>query len=129
MGLQLTGNGQRWSRRIAVEIPVQVAADGSPKVHGLLKNLSLSGGMVATDHTWSVHTYIEISMKPPEAGQDALSVMARVMRNLKGGVGVEWCEFAPSAVTDPTERSPLSDQKSLRNEIPTVRPYGSRNAG
>jgi len=29
----------------------------------------------------------------------------------------------------PTERSPLSDQNSLRNEIPTVRPYGSRNAG
>jgi hypothetical protein len=24
---------------------------------------------------------------------------------------------------------PLSDQNSLRNEIPTVRPYGSRNAG
>ena len=29
----------------------------------------------------------------------------------------------------PTKRSPLSDQNSLRNEIPTVRPYGSRNAG
>jgi hypothetical protein len=28
-----------------------------------------------------------------------------------------------------TERGPLSDQNSLRNEIPTVRPYGSRNAG
>jgi hypothetical protein len=32
-------------------------------------------------------------------------------------------------VSAPTKRSPLSDQNSLRNAIPTVRPYGSRNAG
>jgi hypothetical protein len=32
-------------------------------------------------------------------------------------------------VSAPTKRSPLSDQNILRNAIPTVRPYGSRNAG
>ena len=100
MEMQLTGNGQRWSRRIAVDIPVQVAADGSPIIHGHLKNLSVSGALLTTDHALRLHAYIEISLKPPETGHGAVRLMARVTRNLEGGVGVEWCEFAPSAVTD-----------------------------
>ena len=100
MEMQLTGNGQRWSRRIAVDIPVQVAADGSPTIHGHLKNLSLSGALLTTDHALRLHAYIEISIKALEKGRGAVRVMARVTRNLKDGVGVEWCEFAPSAVTD-----------------------------
>jgi hypothetical protein len=100
MEIQLTGNGQRWSRRIAVEIPVQVAADGSPTIHGHLKNLSLSGALVTTDHALRLHAYIEITIELPETGHSEVRVMARVTRNLEDGVGVEWCEFAPSAVTD-----------------------------
>jgi len=100
MEMQLTGNGQRWSRRIALDIPVQVAADGSPTIHGHLKNLSLSGALLTTDHALRLHAYIEISMKPLETGHGAVGVMARVTRIVEGGVGVEWCEFAPSVVTD-----------------------------
>jgi PilZ domain len=100
MEMQLTGNGQRWSRRIAVDIPVKVAADGSPIIHGHLKDLSLSGALLTTDHALRLHAYIEITIKPAESGHGAERVMARVTRNLEGGVGVEWCEFAPGAVTD-----------------------------
>jgi len=100
MEMQLTGNGQRWSRRIAADIPVQVAADGSPTIHGHLKDLSLSGALLTTDHALRLHAYIEISIKALEMGRDVIRLMARVTRNLEGGVGVEWCEFAPSAVTD-----------------------------
>jgi hypothetical protein len=100
MEMQLTGNGQRWSRRIAVDIPVQVAADGSPTIHAHLKNLSLSGALLITDHALRLHAYIEIAIEPLETGHDAVRIMARVTRNLEGGFGVEWCEFAPSAVTD-----------------------------
>jgi PilZ domain len=100
MEMQLTGNGQRWSRRIAVDIPVEVAAVGSPTIHGHLKDLSLSGALVTTDHALPLHAYVEISIKPLNTEQRAVRVMARVTRNLEGGVGVEWCEFAPSAVTD-----------------------------
>jgi hypothetical protein len=85
---------------MAVDIPVQVAAVGSPTIHGHLSNLSLSGALVTTDHALPLHAYIEINIKPLETGHRAVRVMARVTRNLEGGVGVEWCEFAPSAVTD-----------------------------
>ena len=100
MEMQLTGNGQRWSRRSPEDIPVQVAADGSPTIHGHLKNLSLSGALLIADHALPLHAYIEISIKPLETRHGAVRLMARVTRNLVGGVGVEWCEFAPSAVTD-----------------------------
>jgi hypothetical protein len=100
MEMQLTGNGRRWSRRIAVDIPIQVLADGSPIVHGHLKDLSLSGALVITDRPLPLRTYIEITFQPLETAHGAERVMARVTRNVEGGVGVEWCEFAPSAVTD-----------------------------
>ena len=100
MEMQQTGNGQRWSRRITVDIPVDVTADGSPTIHGRLKDLSLSGALVTTDHALRLHAYIEITIKSPETGHSAVRVMARVTRHVEGGVGVEWCEFAPSAVTD-----------------------------
>jgi PilZ domain len=97
---QLTGNGPRWGQRIAVDIPVQVAADASPAIHGHLKNLSLSGALMGADYELRLHAYIEISIKLPETGRSSLRLMARVTRNSKDGIGVEWCEFAPSAVKD-----------------------------
>ena len=95
---QLNGNGYRWGQRIPVDIPVQVAAPASPAIHGHLKNLSLSGALMEADHELRLHAYIEISIKLPETGRNAMRVMARVTRKLKDGVGVEWCEFAPSTV-------------------------------
>jgi hypothetical protein len=83
-----------------VDIPIQVAAHALPAIHGHLKNLSLSGALMRTDHELRLHAYIEISIKLPETGRSALRVMARVTRNLKDGAGVQWCEFAPTAVKD-----------------------------
>jgi hypothetical protein len=85
---------------MAVDIPVHVATDGLPPIRGHLKNLSLSGALVTTDQVLPLHAYLEISIETLGTGQGAKIIMARVMRNLEGGVGVEWCEFAPIAVTD-----------------------------
>jgi hypothetical protein len=107
----LTGNGQRWGQRIAVEIPVQVAAHASPAIHGHLKNVSLSGALVEADHELRLHAYIEISIRLTKTGCSVIRVMARVTRKLTDAVGVEWCEFAPSDVKDllrsPSIPSPL----------------------
>ena len=85
---------------MVTDIPVQVATDGWPTVKGRLKNLSLSGALVTTDQVLPLHAYLEISIETSGTGHRAQIVMARVTRNLEGGVGVEWCEFAPGAVTD-----------------------------
>ena len=108
---QLTGNGLRWGQRIAVDIPVQVAANDSPAIHGHLKNFSLSGALLEADHELRLHAYIEVNIKLPETRRNAIRIMARVTRKLKDAVGVEWCEFAPSTVKDllrsPSIRLPL----------------------
>jgi hypothetical protein len=52
---QPTGDGQRWGQRIAVDIPVQVAASASPAIHGHLKNLSLSGALMTALHENGLH--------------------------------------------------------------------------
>jgi hypothetical protein len=100
MPKQLTGSGHRWGQRVAVDIPVQVAACASPAIHGHLKNLSLSGALMETDHELPLHAYIAIRVKLPEMGGSVTTVMARVTRQLKDAVGVEWCEFAPRTVKD-----------------------------
>jgi hypothetical protein len=96
----LFGEGHRWGQRIAVDIPVLMAACALPAIHGHLKNLSLSGALVETDHELPLHAYIAISIKRPEVAESATRVMARVARYSKGSVGVEWCEFASSTVKD-----------------------------
>jgi hypothetical protein len=107
---QLTGNGRRWGQRIELDIPVRVAANGSPTIHGRLKNLSLSGALIEADHELRLHARIEVNIKLPETGRCA-SVMARVTRDVEGAFGLEWCEFAPTAVRDllrsPSIRLPL----------------------
>jgi hypothetical protein len=97
---QLTGNEHRWGQRSAVDIPVQVAAHASPAIHGHLKNVSLSGALMEADHELRLHAYIEISIRLTKTGRSTIRVMARVTRKSKDAVGVEWCEFAPSAVKD-----------------------------
>jgi hypothetical protein len=108
---QLTGNGQRWGQRIAVDIPVQVTANDSPAIHGHLKHLSLSGALLEADHELGLHAYIEVDIKLPETRRNAIRIMARVTRKSKDAAGVEWCKFAPSAVKDlrrsPSIRLPL----------------------
>jgi len=82
MERELTGPSRRWGKRIAVNIPVEVAAAGSPMIHARLKNLGLSGALVATDHILPLHAYIEIWIKTDEKGHNAVRVMARVARQL-----------------------------------------------
>lgn len=111
MTKQMAGSGQRWCERLAVSIPVQVAVGILPAFQGHLKNLSLSGALVETDHELPLHAYIAISGNLPEMGDSAMRVMARVSRQLKDAVGVEWCEFAPRPVKDllrsPSVRMPV----------------------
>ena len=108
---QLTGSGHRWGQRIAVDIPVQVTASPLAAIQGHLKNLSLSGALLEMDYKLPLHAYIAISVKPPGMGDSATTVMARVIRQLKDSVGVEWCEFAPTPVKDllrsPSVRIPV----------------------
>ena len=91
------GKESRWGDRVRVNIPVQVSANAL-SADGYLENLSLSGALVKADVELRLHALIKVSIQMPS--QRSAAITAYVSRKAKEGVGVEWCEFAPSIVKD-----------------------------
>ena len=94
------GKESRWGERVNVNIPVQVSADALDGADGCMKNLSLSGALMKADVDLRLHSLIEVSIKMPSSVPRAEAITAYVSRKVKEGVGLEWCEFAPSVVKD-----------------------------
>jgi hypothetical protein len=92
------GNESRWGNRVRVNIPIQISANALTGADGCMKNLSLSGALVKADVDLRLHALINVSIKMPL--QRAAAITAYVSRKAGDGVGVEWCEFAPSIVKD-----------------------------
>jgi hypothetical protein len=94
------GKESRWGDRVRVNIPVQVSVNALWGADGCMKNLSLSGALVKSDVDLGLNTLIKVSIKMPSPSQRAAAITAYVSRKAREGVGVEWCEFAPSVVKD-----------------------------
>jgi PilZ domain len=100
MAHQWHGKESRWGDRVKVNIPVQMSADTLTGAGGCMKNLSLSGALVKADVDLGLHSLIEVSIKMPSPSRRAESISAYVSRKVEEGVGIEWCEFAPTVVKD-----------------------------
>ncbi len=94
------GSEHRWGERVRVHLPVDVLAEGYASAPGLLKNLSLSGALLRSDHDLRLHTLIGVRIALRSQDSDSCLVRARVSRKPVHGVGIEWCEFAPAVVKD-----------------------------
>jgi hypothetical protein len=94
------GKESRWGERVNVNIPVHVSADALAGADGCMKNLSLSGALMKADVDLRLHSLVKVSIKAASPLQHAEAITGYVSRKLKEGVGVEWCEFAPSIVKD-----------------------------
>jgi hypothetical protein len=77
-----------------------VSAGAFAGADGFMKNLSLSGAFMRANVDLGFHSLIEVSIQLPSSPQRAETITAYVSRKAKEGVGVEWCEFAPSVVKD-----------------------------
>jgi hypothetical protein len=94
------GKEGRWGDRVRVNIPVRVSVNAVTSADGCMKNLSLSGALVKADVDFGLNAIIKVSIKMPSPSQRAAAITAYISRKDKEGVGVEWCEFAPSVVKD-----------------------------
>jgi hypothetical protein len=94
------GKEGRWGDRVRVNIPVHVSVNALTGAEACMKNLSLSGALVKADVDLGLHALIQVSIDTPSLSQRAAPITAYVSRKSKEGVGVEWCEFAPSVVKD-----------------------------
>jgi hypothetical protein len=89
-----------------VDIPVRVSAAAVAGVDCFIKNLSLSGAFVRSDCDLRLNTIIDVRIELPPPTTRIAVVKAHISRKLQEGVGIEWCEFAPTIVKD-LLRSPL----------------------
>ncbi len=94
------GKDCRWGDRVRVNIPVRVSASALSSAEGYIKNLSLSGALVKADVHLGLHALIQLSIDMPAPMQRAASITAYVSRKTQEGIGVEWCQFGPTAVKD-----------------------------
>jgi hypothetical protein len=94
------GKESRWGDRVIVNIPVQVSVNALIVADGCMKNLSLSGALMRADVDLELHSRIKVSIKMPLASRRAEAITAYVSRKVAQGVGLEWCEFAPTVVKD-----------------------------
>jgi hypothetical protein len=100
--MERLGNGMehRWGERVRVNIPVYVSTGALPGSDGCMQNLSLSGALMKSDCDLRLHSLIEVHIELPPPSPRVAIVKAQVSRKLKEGVGIEWCEFAPTIVKD-----------------------------
>lgn len=100
----------RWGNRVCVNIPVRVSTAALASVAGSVKNLSLSGAFMKSDCELRLHALIEVRIELSRPASCTTVVKAHVSRKLGEGVGIEWCEFAPSVIKellrDPSVCSP-----------------------
>jgi hypothetical protein len=95
---QWNGKDNRWGERVAVNIPVRVSAPAVSDVDGCMTDLSLSGALLRAPCDLPLHALIEVCITLPAPTLGAAVLVAHVARKIAADVGVEWCEFAPSAV-------------------------------
>jgi hypothetical protein len=111
MARLVNGLEHRWGERVRVNIPVHMSSPALDGIDACMKNLSLSGALMKSDCDLRLNTLIEVRIELPPPSPGVAVVMAHISRKLKEGIGIEWCEFAPTVVKDllrsPTIRFPL----------------------
>jgi hypothetical protein len=93
------GRESRWGDRVNVNVPVQLWADTVEGEDACISNLSLSGALIKAHVDLGLHSMIEVNIKMPRARR-AEAITAYVSRKVEEGLGIEWCEFAPTVVKD-----------------------------
>src|SRR5712672_146319 len=91
----------RWGERVQVDFPIRVIAHRFSVREGRLADLSVSGALVKTDFEARVLSRIQVAIDLPLwPKHDSPIVEAYVARRYKHEFGIEWCEFAPRAVSE-----------------------------
>lgn len=92
----------RWGERVAVRTTVELISGCSHPVPGCLENVSSSGAFVCTEGRGPPRGPVAIILRQEDASGRSRSVRlaAYVVRETEGGVGIEWCQFAPRAVRE-----------------------------
>lgn len=114
----------RWGERIRIDIPVQIVTPTLSFGLAFIRDLSLSGAGISALRGLCAPSRVEIivasSAQPDGAVPAKLSAL--VTRSDANGIGVEWTEYAPLAVSDLIRQRGSSRLTRVRT---VERPYRS----
>lgn len=87
----------RWGKRILLEIPVRL--DVRPDAVNWTRNVSVSGAFIDTAPLVPVLGLLQVGIMCGDGSRTEFQrVPAYVVRVSDGGLGVEWCTFAPEPI-------------------------------
>jgi hypothetical protein len=111
----------RWGERVQVDFPVRVLAHRFSVRDGRLADLSVSGALVKAEFEARVLSRIQVAIDLPLwPKHDSPLVEAYVARRYKHGFGIEWCEFAPRAVSELLRAVVTRPHAHLRRHAPSA---------
>ena len=91
----------RWGQRFAVDLAIRVAARPYSVRSARLVDLSASGAYIKVSADLRLLSRVQIALAlPHRLTHPTPMVAAYVARKGEDGVGVEWCEYAPTAVLE-----------------------------
>jgi hypothetical protein len=104
----------RWGERVQVDIPFQMTAQIAPgmalEIEGRLIDLSLSGARIHANCALRLNSLIVIRVQLPAPSECKVHLTAYVARKRGNDVGIEWCDFAATAVKEWFRSSKASSQ-------------------
>lgn len=90
----------RWGHRIPAAIKVRLVGRPGAIGSGYLRDVSVSGAFVETALDLPLLTRVEISADlRGRNSSGGRQISGWVVRRDAAGIGVEWCEFAPQAIS------------------------------
>ena len=92
---------RRSEPRLSVNEIVRIEHRGHEKGLGCLRDVSRSGAYLATKHRLRAGDSVRLRLTSLDSGlDDAIIVEARILRRRRGGMGVQWRDFAPPCVLE-----------------------------
>lgn len=111
----------RWGTRMRCQIPVQVEAFAGRRRSAQLENVSVSGAFLRIHITEVLPPTIFLQFSDRRGGLPRRHrILAIVVRQCEGGIGLEWADFAPVAI-----RVHLGLAPSAINTMRLIRPRAS----
>ena len=108
---------RRWGNRLLLNERVRVTRDRLVLGFACLYEVSLSGAFLKAP--WPLRTMTRICVLLPDRnGDSTIRLEAFVVREDAGGVGLEWCDFAPPVIAHIMEASERPLQ--IRTDQPRV---------
>jgi PilZ domain len=106
----------RWGERFRVNLTVTVRDSKGWTAVARVRDVSISGAFLECRHAFDSASWITVNFGH---GGGANPVEAYIARLTREGIGIEWAEFAPTAVTDL-----LRAGASLQRHRPAAGPRG-----